>query len=66
VTASVWHVAVQVGDRVRAGQKIVVLEAMKIEMAVVAPAEGIVERLHCAPGGMVTAGQNLVTLRVAL
>jgi urea carboxylase len=66
LTASVWQVAVQVGERVRAGQKIVVLEAMKIEVAVVAPAEGIVERLHCAPGGMVTAGQNLVTLRVAL
>jgi urea carboxylase len=66
LTASVWQVAVEAGERVRAGQKIVVLEAMKIEVAVVAPAEGIVERLHCAPGGMVTAGQNLVTLRMAL
>jgi urea carboxylase len=65
VTASVWQVVVEAGERVQAGQKIVVLEAMKIEVVVVAPAEGMVERLHCAPGGMVMAGQNLVTLRVA-
>ena len=66
VTASVWHIAVEAGERVWAGQTIVVLEAMKSEVVVVAPAEGIVERLHCVRGGMVTAGQNLVTLRVAL
>ena len=65
VTASVWQVAVEAGERVQAGQQIVVLKAMKIAVAVVAPAEGVVERLHCAPGDMVTAGQNLATLRVA-
>src|SRR5262249_1476858 len=66
VTASVWQVTVEVGERVWAGQNIVVLEAMKSEVVVVAPVESIVERLHCMPGGMVTAGQNLVTLRVGL
>jgi urea carboxylase len=66
VIAGVWHVAVEVGERVWAGQNIVVLEAMKSEVVLVAPVEGIVERLHCMPGGMVTAGQILVTLRVGL
>ncbi len=65
MAASVWQVAIEPGQRVEAGQKILVLEAMKMEVAVVAPNEGIVELVHCAKGGMVTAGQNLATLRVS-
>ena len=65
MTASVWQVAVEPGQRVEAGQKILVLEAMKMEVAIVAPSEGIVELVHCAKGGMVTAGQNLATVRVS-
>jgi urea carboxylase len=64
MTASVWQVAIEPGQRVEAGQKLVVLEAMKMEVAIVAPSEGVVERIHCARGGIVTAGQNLATLRV--
>jgi len=64
MAASVWQVAVEPGQRVTAGQKLLVLEAMKMEVAVVAPNEGVVELVHCAKGGMVSAGQNLATLRV--
>jgi urea carboxylase len=64
MTASVWQVAVEPGQRVDAGDRVIVLEAMKMEFVVVAPATGIVEVVHCARGGMVTAGQNLATLRV--
>ncbi|MBS1853839.1 MAG: urea carboxylase [Acidobacteria bacterium] len=63
VSASVWNVAVEAGQRVQAGQKLIVLEAMKMEIAVAAPRAGVVERLNCAPGALVTAGQSLVTLR---
>jgi urea carboxylase len=64
VTASVWQIAIEPGQRVEAGQKILILEAMKMEVAIAAPSEGIVELVHCTKGGMVTAGQNLATLRV--
>ena len=64
MTASVWQVAVEPGQRVEAGERIVVLEAMKMEFIVVAPAEGVIEVVHCTRGGMVNAGQNLATLRV--
>jgi urea carboxylase len=64
MTASVWQIAIEPGQRVEAGQTILVLEAMKTEVAIVAPSEGVVELLHCAKGGLVTAGQNLATLRV--
>ena len=63
VSASVWNVAVQAGEHVQAGQKLIVLEAMKMEIAVSAPRAGVVERLNCAPGALVSAGQRLVTLR---
>lgn len=63
MTASVWQIAIEPGQRVEAGQKMVILEAMKMEVAIVAPSEGIVEIVHCTKGSMVMAGQNLATLR---
>ncbi len=63
ITASVWRVAVEPGDRVEAGQALVILEAMKMEIAVAAPSAGVVEKLNCARGGLVSAGQCLVAFR---
>jgi urea carboxylase len=63
VTASVWNVAVETGQRVEAGQKLMVLEAMKMEIAVASPSAGTVESLSVAPGALVSAGQRLITLR---
>jgi urea carboxylase len=63
VTASVWNIAVEPGQRVEAGQKLIVLEAMKMEIAVSAPSAGTIEKLNCAKGALVSAGQHLITLR---
>jgi urea carboxylase len=63
VTASVWNIAVEAGQRVQAGQRLMVLEAMKMEIAVSAPSAGTVEMVNCAPGALVNAGQRLMTLR---
>jgi urea carboxylase len=63
VTASVWNIAVAAGQRVEAGDRLLVLEAMKMEIAVSAPFSGTIERLNCAPGALVSAGQNLITVR---
>ncbi|SPE29672.1 Urea amidolyase related protein (fragment) [Candidatus Sulfopaludibacter sp. SbA3] len=63
VAASVWNIHVEAGQRVAAGDKLIVLEAMKMEIAVAAPFPGVVEKLNCAPGALVSAGQNLVTVR---
>jgi urea carboxylase len=63
VVASVWNVAVEAGQRVEAGQKLVILEAMKTEIAIAAPHAGIVEKLTCAAGAMVWAGQTLLFFR---
>ncbi|MCW2865090.1 MAG: urea amidolyase [Actinoallomurus sp.] len=63
--ASVWQLAVEIGDQVVAGQKLVVLEAMKMESTVVAPAAGVVARVLVRPGDQVEAGRPLVVLRGA-
>jgi len=63
VTASVWNIAVEAGQQVQAGDRLVVLEAMKMEIAVSAPFAGTIERLNCAPGALVSAGQHLLTVR---
>jgi urea carboxylase len=63
ITASVWNVAVQPGQRVEAGERLIILEAMKMELAVAAPRAGVVEQLRCTPGSFVSAGQDLLVLR---
>jgi biotin carboxyl carrier protein len=50
------------GDEVEAGQVLLVLEAMKMENAVVAPGPARVERLLVATGEQVQRGQHLVEL----
>ncbi len=62
VAGSVWKMLAQVGDSVAAGQPLVILESMKMEITVPAPAAGRVERLFCREGGTVSAGQNLLAL----
>jgi urea carboxylase len=65
ISASVWNVAVEAGQRVEAGQKLMILEAMKTEIAVTAPRAGIVHSLACAAGALVWAGQTLLLLAEA-
>ncbi|MGK3961466.1 5-oxoprolinase/urea amidolyase family protein [Sorangium sp. So ce1667] len=60
LTACVWKVDVAPGQRVEAGQRVAVLEAMKMEFAVVADVAGAVDWIGCRPGQMVSAGQPLV------
>jgi urea carboxylase len=63
IAASVWNIVVAAGQRVEAGQKLMILEAMKTEIAVAAPNSGIIEKLNCAVGTLVGAGQTLLLLR---
>ena len=62
---SVLAVRVQDGDSVRAGDVLVVLESMKMELEVVAPEAGTVQALSVAPGDRVSGGQVLVSIRAA-
>ena len=63
MTASVFQIAVEPGERVAAGARLVVLDAMKTEIVIASSAAGVVEEIRCAPGKLVHAGQTLVVLR---
>ena len=62
VSGSVWQLNVQVGDSVRRGDPLVVLESMKMEIAVFAPCDAVVSQVLLSPGNRVAAGQALVVL----
>jgi urea carboxylase len=62
VTASVFQIPVKVGDHVVEGQKLVVLDAMKMEIAIDAHAPGTVQEIHAVIGSLVTSGQLLISL----
>jgi urea carboxylase len=62
ISGSVWDIPVREGDKVEAGQKIMVLEAMKMEVAVEAPLTGTVQKIVTAKGRLVSAGQPLAVL----
>jgi 3-methylcrotonyl-CoA carboxylase alpha subunit len=58
----VLSVDVAQGDRVSKGQKLVTLEAMKMEHSMLAPFDGVVAELAAATGAQVTEGEMLVTV----
>ncbi len=54
--------AVKAGDKVKAGQPLAVMEAMKMEHTIAAPHDGTVAELLYAPGDQVTEGAELLKL----
>ena len=55
-------VKANVGDAVKKGQVILVLEAMKMENDIVAPEDGTVASVNVAVGSAVEAGETMATL----
>ena len=56
----ILSVEVRQGDKVTKGQKLVTLEAMKMEHSLAAPFDGIVAALEAKQGAQVTEGTLLV------
>jgi 3-methylcrotonyl-CoA carboxylase alpha subunit len=54
--------AVKAGDKVKAGQALAVMEAMKMEHTISAPKDGVVAELLYAPGDQVADGAELLKL----
>ena len=53
---------VKAGDKVSKGQPLAVMEAMKMEHTIAAPADGVVEELMYAPGDQVSEGAELLRI----
>jgi biotin carboxyl carrier protein len=59
---TVIDIEVTVGQRVRPGDVLLTLEAMKMELPIRAPREGLVSAIRCAPGELVQPGPPLVEI----
>ena len=57
---NIIHVLVQAGDKVISGQPLLVMEAMKMEHTINAPADGIVEQVFFQTGDLVQNGTELI------
>jgi acetyl-CoA carboxylase biotin carboxyl carrier protein len=62
ITGTVWKIEVKVGQAVAEGDTVVILESMKMEMPVEAPAAGKVKEIRVKEGQAVDEGAVLVVL----
>ena len=58
----VWKVVQKAGAQVKRGDSIVILEAMKMEIPVVAPEDGTIGEILVAEGQAVESGQAVATI----
>jgi urea carboxylase len=65
VTGSVWQIPVEPGDRVSTGDKLLVVEAMKMEIPIESDEDAIVREVLCAQGSPIKAGQALIILELS-
>jgi urea carboxylase len=65
VTGSVWQLKTRIDAHVVAGEPLLILEAMKMEITVPAEQSGTILEVRCERGQAVMAGETLVVLRIA-
>ncbi|MGG2397591.1 urea carboxylase [Pseudomonas sp. SH1-B] len=65
VAGNLWQVQVSEGAQVQAGDVLVILESMKMEIPLTAPIAGTVREVRVQPGSPVRAGQRVVVLEEA-
>jgi biotin carboxyl carrier protein len=62
MVANVWKVVTAAGDTVAAGDTLVILESMKMEIPVLAEAAGTLTKLHVAEGDVVQEGDLIAVI----
>ena len=60
VAGNVWQVTTEAGESVKSGDLVAVIESMKMEIQVAAPADGIVHSIRKPAGSQVNAGADLI------
>ncbi len=65
VTGTVWKIEKKLGDAISEGEEIMILESMKMEIGIEAPAAGTLSALNVAEQDAVDEGQVLALLETA-
>ena len=63
MAGKIIQILVQPGDTVKAGDPLLILEAMKMEQQIQAPRDGVIDRILCRENDQVSMGADLIVLR---
>ncbi|MBO9352975.1 biotin/lipoyl-binding carrier protein [Bordetella petrii] len=63
ITGTVWKILVQPGDTVEEDDPLLIMESMKMEIPVMAPEAGTVERVCVSEGQSVSEGELVAVLK---
>ena len=62
ITANVWQVRVEVGQKVEVGEELVILESMKMEIPVVSPVAGTIAEVAVEPDTSIKEGDLVAVI----
>lgn len=62
ISGNLWQIEAQAGSRVRAGEVMMILESMKMEIPLTAPCDGVIQHISVQPGSAVRAGQRVAVI----
>lgn len=62
LTGTIWKILVREGETVSENQTIAIIEAMKMEVPVVASDSGVVRIVHVKEGDAISEGDSVVTI----
>lgn len=63
MAGSVWQVNVKLGEEVKVGQDVVILESMKMEIPIGAEEPGVITEIKVAEGDFVNEGDLLAIIK---
>ncbi|KXK48836.1 MAG: carbamoyl-phosphate synthase [Nitrosomonas europaea] len=63
VTGTVWKLLIETRQPVNAGDPVIIIESMKMEITLSAPVSGIVKQISCRQGDYVFSGQMLLIVQ---
>jgi urea carboxylase len=64
LACSIWQITVEVGQHIQAGDTLMILEAMKMEIKLEAPCTGKVSKILRHAGAQISAGERLIVVEV--
>jgi urea carboxylase len=63
MSGNIWKIEVKVGDKVEAGEVLVILESMKMEVDIEAEMSGVVSQILYKEGDNIESGDVLVVIK---